>query len=206
MNTIPNKLIDNSEEDQCPASLDWWDSASFDEYYHLGQPNQSGWVSRTEFIHKIDCPVSLPAPSAEDNDSSYLYGTKSWKKLPIPYAWKLGQFSRNDQVQRVYRDHWHTGFTLDNYRIHIDYIDGPYGAGHVQRREYRIFLNGEEIARGGGRLGWNMAVWGNIRNFPLIVPVDSYLIYIDGFLQPFGSEYCIGHIAPNNVLSIFQEY
>ena len=129
-----------------------------------------------------------------------------WKKLPIPYAWKLGQFSRNDQVQRVYRDHWHTGFTLDNYRIHIDYIDGPHGAGHVQRREYRIFLNGEEIARGGGRLGWNMAVWGNIRNFPLIVPVDSYLIYIDGFLQPFGSEYCIGHIAPNNVLSIFQEY
>lgn len=195
----------NPEAYSCPAKLEWWDANQFDAYYRPSKAEFSGLDIHTMPIKYIDCPKRLPDPQIEGSDLICQYRDQTWKNVPLEFTWQLGQFSTGGGEKLLYVDHWHTSFDLDQNHIHIDYIDGPYGHPQVCRREYRVFSNGQEIGRGGGMLGFILMVFGSLRNYPLVVTVDDYLIYLSRVLQGFGSRLRVGEINPENVLSVWKK-
>lgn len=52
--------------------------------------------------------------------------------------------------------------------------------------------------------GYRMAVFGVLRNFPLIVFADRYLVQLKTMLQPFGTKNAYGKINPGGVLTLWQ--
>lgn len=202
--TTQTTSINDSEAYPCPAALDWWDRDQFDAYYLPSKAELAKLANPQASIRYINCPERPPKPQVIGTDLVMQYQDQTWKEIPMEITWQLGQFSMENLEIRKYQDHWHTSFELGQKHIHIDYIDGPYGSPLVKRREYRVFSNGQEIGRGGGKMGFIMAVFGNLRYYPLIIYVDEYLIYLKRMLQPFGLGLKVGQIDPEDVLTVWQ--
>lgn len=203
--TTQSKSVDDSEEYPCPAVLEWWDVNQFDPCYLPSQAELAKLADPQATIRYINCPERPPKPQVIGTDLVMQYQGQTWKEVPMEFTWQLGQFSMENLETRKYQDHWHTSFELGQKHIHIDYIDGPYGSPLVKRREYRVFSNGQEIGRGGGKMGFIMVVYGNLRHYPLIIYVDEYLIYLKWMLQHFGSGLKVGQIDPEDVLTLWQK-
>jgi hypothetical protein len=187
--------------DNCPATLDWWEIKSFHSFYQVGIA-QDGFIIKTrEFITRINCDEKLPKSITVGKEEICDFRDQTWKKLPLTFDWKKGHFSSEDVPQR---EHWHTSISLQNHWLHIDYVSLAFGSCHCYGREYHVFFDGHAVGRGGGYLGYMMAVFGGLRNLPLMTITDEYLIYLPYMLQRFGSWISYGEINPEEVLSIWR--
>lgn len=203
--TTQTTTINDSEAYPCPAVLEWWDRDQFDTFYRPSKAELAKLADPQAARRCINCPQRMPDPQIMGTDLLCQYQGQTWKEVPMEITWQLGPFSMENLEIRKYQDHWHTSFELGQKHIHIDYIDGPYGPTLTVRREYRIFSNGQEIGRGGGMMGFIGAVFGNLRNYPLIIYVDEYLIYLKWMLQHFGSGLKVGQIDPEGKLTVWQK-
>ena len=201
--TTQSKSVDDSEEYPCPAVLEWWDENQFDAYYRPSKAELAKLADPKAGIRHINCPERPPKPRVMGTDLVIQYQGQTWKEIPLEITWQLGPFSTDDLKKPKYIGHWHTNFELGQNHIHIDYLDGPYGSPLVKRREYRAFSNGQEIGRGGGMMGFIMGGFGNLRNYPLVITIDEYLIYLSWMLQHFGSD-PRGQINPEDKLTVWQ--
>lgn len=190
-----------SPKENCPATPEWWEKKSFYAFYQVGE-SHDGWILKTnEFITRINCNEKYPKAIKVGKEEICEFRGHTWIELPITIEWKPGLYSSEIMPRR---EHWHTSIALQNHWFHIDYVSLAFGSCHCYGREYRVFFDGDEVGRGGGYLGYMMAVFGGLRNYPLIVIADKYLIHLNNMLQRFGSGNSYGEINPDGVLSIWQ--
>lgn len=183
--------------DNCPAINDWWNEDYCRPYY------QAARVSPHCGICRLDCAEPLPKSKLKKGKREMTFRSKQWQRVPIRLRWQRGPMA-GAEVGSFNPDHWHTTFRIrKEHTIHIDYVG--FGKMGPQRRyrEYRVNVNGKEIARGGGYLGFIGAEYGCLRNWPLATIFEEYLLYIGGLLQDWvGSK--PGQLESRGKLSVWR--
>lgn len=158
----------------CQVTKEWWDHDDFLLFYKDGF-HAHGIVS-------VQLPSSRIDPRKIVDGIEYgIFEGKTYKITDQEIIWSNCQL--DELMPDVIPDHWHTSFTLNQHEVHIDFISYFRGGPQTSYREYRIFVDGEQMKRGGGRVGFIGGVFCDFKNFPVSVQVDEYLIYINSTLQ-----------------------
>jgi hypothetical protein len=181
----------------CQATPEWWDEETWRRYYYAAR------VSSGIAVCKLDCAEPLQHRRPEGGIERVRFRGRKWGRIPLRLKWdceKPAPPGTNWMNPR----HWHTSFHLDELPCHVDFLGFDAYGPHRKLREYRVFVAGREIARGGGKLGFIMALYGELRNWPLAVTVDQYLIYIGTFIQGWHSV-DPGQVKTEDVLSAWRE-
>ncbi len=189
-NTYSNPL-----DEVCPSVPSWWENKTFHSFY-LPEPHHD------EIIKSTNCNELLPNSIIVGEEELCDFRGQTWKKMPISINWQPGPFATDKN--NFLRDHWHTWFHIQDHLVHIDYVSLHFGSCMCYGREYRVFYDGQDVGRGGGYLGFMMAVFGALRNLPLVVLVDRNLIYLHFVLQRWGTGIRHGEIKPEGTMSIWQ--
>lgn len=167
----------------CPAISEWWDQYEFREFY----------------TDQIEAAEEIKILDAEKQNRAEWRG-QIWRKSDIPVIWT--QAITKGVTGFINRDHWHANFSLGGHEIHIDYISLLTGVFTISCREYRIFVNQNEVIRGGG-FTQEDGSHPNLRNFPLAYVVDDYLIYADNPLQSW-QHLEVGRLDYPNAISVWK--
>lgn len=180
-------------EADCLVTPYWWDVPDFIRYYKDG--------FHTAGAVRVVPPSSRIDPRGVINGTEHgIFEGKTWRLMTSDFIWVQG--TKIDPIPFAESDHWHTGFQLNNHQIHIDFISHFRGGPQTSYREYRIFLDGEQVQRGGGKAGFLMAVFVSLKNWPVSFVIDEHLIYINRLLQNWvGSK--VGEVTNDPVCSIW---
>ncbi len=105
------------------------------------------------------------------------YASRIWQhswNLLVDWEIAPDDFRRyRGKIRDVYPPvHLHTAFSLGSHQIHVDYVFLETWGPHCELSEYKVFLDGELLAKGGKHGGFG----GTSRFWPLAVPMETQLL------------------------------
>ena len=162
---------------ECPATPLWWEREQFSQHYvrprRFGDPIYTAPAPRLKYHDELRREASMDG--------------RHYRRVDMSVTWEIGSmvFSQHE-IDRG-REHWHTSFILADHHIHVDFVAFCLGSPQTNAREYRVHADGQELGRGGGYLGFMMAVFGSLHNWPLSVEVGPFLLYSYSMIKEWSS-------------------
>ncbi|NLJ37858.1 MAG: helix-turn-helix transcriptional regulator [Candidatus Atribacteria bacterium] len=184
-------------ESICPAQIDWWDRGVFSSYYLVKDSNDPNLIIDPALINEIK--------QSENGNRCFEYKGEQWIDTGIRVHWSQGQMA-NQQITEIFEwDHWHSTFVINSLIIHIDFISFFRGSPQTAYREYRVFANDVPIGRGGGFEGFLGGNFLRKRNWPMVIEIGDYLLYIAKTLQRWSGGQTKGTIDDLNACLVLKK-